>query len=216
VGAALTVMELIQILRAGSVTGQGKEISSSKSKYRTNFLHLYYVTMSGKFCTACGWWVDHTAFACPNCKASNFDHRDPAMQGDLTVSSTPVLQRKSQSDIEEENRLKFEESIDPVLLAKFKHRFQLELEEIAYLEWRAMQPEWKFQVMKAEKDPKSQAAIGGFVGPHAVTTAAGVFIGTTAIRTELNEMNKEEGGEGSDGSGDEEGGIFGFLDGLFE
>jgi hypothetical protein len=70
--------------------------------------------------------------------------------------------------------------------------------------------------MKAEKDPKSQAAIGGFVGPHAVTTAAGVFIGTTAIRTELNEMNKEEGGEGSDGSGDEEGGIFGFLDGLFE
>jgi hypothetical protein len=137
------------------------------------------------------------------------------MQIDPPVDSTPVLQRKSRSEIEEANRLKFEESMDPDLLAKFKHRFQLELEEIAYLEWRAMQHQWQFLVMKAEKDPKSQAVIGGFVGPHAVTTAAGVFIGTTAIRTELDEMNDDEGGEGSDGSGDEEGGIAGFLDGLF-
>jgi hypothetical protein len=105
--------------------------------------------------------------------------------------------------------------MDPDLLAKFKHRFQLELEEIAYLEWRAMQPEWKFQVMKAEKDPKSQAIIGGFAGPHAVTTAAGVFIGTTAIRTELDEMNNDEGGESSDSSGDDEGGIAGFLGDIF-
>lgn len=171
--------------------------------------------MSGKYCFACGWWVDHTVLACPNCKASNFDHRDPEMQIDPPVDSTPVLQRKSRSEIEEANRLKFEESMDPDLLAKFKHRFQLELEEIAYLEWRAMQHQWQFLVMKAEKDPKSQAVIGGFVGPHAVTTAAGVFIGTTAIRTELDEMNDDEGGEGSDGSGDEEGGIAGFLDGLF-
>ena len=138
------------------------------------------------------------------------------MQIDPPVDSTPVLQRKSRSDIEEANRLKFEESMDLELLAKFKHRFQLELEEISYLEWRAMQPQWQFLVMKAEKDPKSQAILGGFVGPHAVTTAAGVFIGTTIIGTELDEMNDDEGGEGSDGSGDEEGGIAGFLDGLFD
>jgi hypothetical protein len=137
------------------------------------------------------------------------------MQIDPPVGSTPVLQRKSRSDIEEANRLKFEESMDPELLAKFKHRFQLELEEISYLEWRAMQPQWQFLVMKAEKDPKSQAIIGGFVGPHAVTSAAGVFIGTTAIRTELDEMNNDEGGDSSDSSGDDEGGIAGFLDGLF-
>lgn len=159
--------------------------------------------------------MDHTVLACPNCKASNFDHRDPEMQIDPPVGSTPVLQRKSRSDIEEANRLKFEESMDPELLAKFKHRFQLELEEISYLEWRAMQPQWQFLVMKAEKDPKSQAIIGGFVGPHAVTSAAGVFIGTTAIRTELDEMNNDEGGDSSDSSGDDEGGIAGFLDGLF-
>jgi hypothetical protein len=105
--------------------------------------------------------------------------------------------------------------MDPDLLAKFKHRFQLELEEIAYLEWRAMQPEWQFQVMKAEKDPKSQAILGGFVGPRAVTTAAGVFIGTTIIGTEPNDMSNDQGGESSDISGDDEGGIAGFLDGLF-
>lgn len=194
------------------MTGQGIEICNSDSKYLSDSLHLYYVTMSGKFCIACGWWVDHSASACPNCKASNFDHRDPEMQGDLTVSSTPVLQRKSQSDIEEENRLKFEESIDPVLLAKFKHRFQLELEEIAYLEWRAMQTEWKFQVMKAETDPKSQAIIGGFVGPQAVTTAAGVFIGTSMIRNQLDEVNDNLADDSAEISGgDEEGG---FLDSL--
>jgi hypothetical protein len=105
--------------------------------------------------------------------------------------------------------------MDPDLLAKFKHRFQLELDEIAYLEWRAMQPEWKFQVMKAEKDPKSQAIIGGFAGPHAVTTAAGVFIGTTIIGTEPNDTSNDQAGESSDISGDEEGGILGLLGDLF-
>jgi len=75
-----------------------------------------------------------------------------------------------------------------------------------------MQPEWKFQVMKAEKDPQSQAVIGRFAGPHAVTTAAGVFIGTTAIRTELDELNDDEAG---DSSGDDEGGISGLLGDLF-
>ena len=170
----------------------------------------------GRCCFACGWWVEHTVLACPNCKASNFDHRDPEMQIDPWVGSTPVLQRKSQYEIEDEERLQREASMDPDLLARFKHRFQLKLEEIAYLEWRAMQPEWKFQVMKAEKDPKSQAIVGGFVGPHAVTTAAGVFIGTTIIGTELDEMNDDEGGKGSDGSGDDEGEIAGFLDGLFD
>ena len=157
---------------------------------------------------------------CPQCNSRFFTlvslQEVPTSSVYTPVPKVPYVPPKSQYEIEEEKRLQHEESMDPDLLAKFKHRFQLELEEIAYLEWRAMQPEWKFQVMKAETDPKSQAAIGGFVGPHAVTTAAGVFIGTTAIRTELNEMNKEEGGEGSDGSGDEEGGIFGFLDGLFE
>jgi hypothetical protein len=69
--------------------------------------------------------------------------------------------------------------------------------------------------MKAPKDPTSQAIIGGFVGPHAVTAAAGVFIGTTVIGTEPDDMNDGEGGESSDSSGGDEGGIAGFLDGLF-
>jgi len=156
--------------------------------------------------------VEFTVLACPNCKASSFDHRDPEMQIVPPASSAPVLQRKSPSEIEEENRLKFEASIDPDILVRFKQRFQSELEEISYLEWRAMQPEWKFQEMKAETDPKSQAIIGGFVGPQAVTTAAGVFIGTTAIRTELDELNDDEAG---DSSGDDEGGISGLLGDLF-
>jgi hypothetical protein len=121
----------------------------------------------------------------------------------------PYVQQKTQFEIEEEKRLKHEESMDPELLAKFKHRFKLELEEISYLEWRAMQPEWQHQVMKANSDPKSQAVLSGLVGPRAVGTAAGVFIGTTIIGTESN--GDDQGGESIDSSGAEEGGIFGLL-----
>jgi hypothetical protein len=124
----------------------------------------------------------------------------------------PYVQQKTQFEIEEEKRLKHEESMDPELLAKFKHRFKLELEEISYLEWRAMQPEWQHQVMKANSDPKSQAVLSGLVGPRAVGTAAGVFIGTTIIGTESN--GNDQGGESIDSSGAEEGGIFGFFEGL--
>jgi hypothetical protein len=102
--------------------------------------------------------------------------------------------------------------MDPELLAKFKHRFKLELEEISYLEWRAMQPEWQHQVMKANSNPKSQAVLSGLVGPRAVTTAAGVLIGTTIIGTEPN--GNDQGGESIDSFGAEEGGIFGFFEGL--
>jgi len=147
--------------------------------------------MSGKFCRACGWWVEHSASACPNCKASNFDHRDPETQTNSAVGSTTVLQRKSQSEIEEENRRQFEESIDPDVLVRFKRRFQSELEEITYLQWRAMQPQWKAQVAKAESDPKSE---------------------TSMIRNQLDEVNDNLADESTEISGgDEEGG---FLDSL--
>jgi hypothetical protein len=102
--------------------------------------------------------------------------------------------------------------MDPELLAKFKHRFKLELEEISYLEWRAMQPEWQHQVRKANSNPNSQAILSGLVGPRAVTTAAGVLIGTTIIGTAPN--GNDQGGESIDSSGAEEGGIFGFFEGL--
>jgi hypothetical protein len=168
--------------------------------------------MSGKFCSACGWWVEHSASACPNCKASNFDHRDPETQTNSAVGSTTVLQRKSQSEIEEENRRQFEESIDPDVLVRFKRRFQSELEEITYLQWRAMQPQWKAQVAKAESDPKSDAGVSGFVTTQPYTTAAGVFIGTSMIRNQLDEVNDNLADESTEISGgDEEGG---FLDSL--
>jgi len=156
---------------------------------------------------------------CPECNSRFFTlvslKEVPYSPTQTPIPRVPYVPPKSQHEIEEEKRLQHEESMDPDLLAKFKHRFQLELEEIAYLEWRAMQHQWQFLVMKAEKDPKSQAIIGGFVGPHAVTTAAGVFIGTTIIGTEPNDISNDQGGESSDISGDDEGGIAGFLDGLF-
>jgi len=144
---------------------------------------------------------------CPNCDSKIF-----TLVLQPEVADGPP---KSAYEIEEEKRFKLDESLKPEVLIKFKRRMELELAEIAYLEWRALQPQWKFQVMNAEKDSKSQAIIGRFAGPHAVTTAAGVFIGTTAIRTELDEMNDDQGGESSDSSGDDEGGIAGLLGDLF-
>ena len=171
--------------------------------------------MNLKSCSACNAEYEAHIGKCPKCDSTYFtvvSQEEPDSSIDGIVPRVPYVRAKSKYEIEEEQRLQHEESMDPELLAKFKHRFKLELEEIAYLEWRAMQHEWKDQVMKAEKDPKSQAIIGGFVGPRAVTTAAGVYIGTTAIRSEISELNNDDGG-GS--SGGEEGGISDFIEGLF-
>ena len=172
--------------------------------------------MNIKSCSNCNAEYEAQVSKCPKCDSEFFILVSPQDSPDSSIDSragrVPHVRPKSQFEIEEEKRLKHEESMDPDLLAKFKHRIKLELEEIAYLEWRAMQHEWKDQVMKAEKDPKSQAIIGGFVGPRAVTTAAGVYIGTTAIRSEISELNNDDGG-GS--SGGEEGGISDFIEGLF-
>jgi len=138
------------------------------------------------------------------------------MQTNSAVGSTTVLQGKSQSEIEEENRRQFEESIDPDVLVRFNRRFQSELEEITYLQWRAMQPQWKAQVAKAESDAKSDAGVSSFVTTQPYTTAAGVFIGTSMIRNQLDEVNDNLADDSAEISGgDEEGGIAGFLDGLF-
>ena len=172
--------------------------------------------MNLKSCSTCNAEYEAHIGKCPKCNSTYFTvvslQEGPDSSIDGIVPRVPYVRAKSKFEIEEEQRLQHEESMDPELLAKFKHRFKLELEEIAYLEWRAMQHEWKDQVMKAEKDPKSQAIIGGFVGPRAVTTAAGVYIGTTAIRSEISELNNDDGG-GS--SGGEEGGISDFIEGLF-
>lgn len=171
--------------------------------------------MNLKSCSDCNAEYEAHIGKCPKCNSTYFTvvslQEEPDSSIDGIVPRFPYVRPKSKFEIEEEQRLQHEESINPDLLAKFKHRFKLELEEIAYLEWRAMQHEWKDQVRKAEKDPKSQAIIGGFVGPRAVTTAAGVYIGTTAIRSEISELNNDDGG-GS--SGGEEGGISDFFDGL--
>ncbi len=171
--------------------------------------------MNLKSCSACNAEYEAHIGKCPKCNSTYFTvvslQEEPDSSIDGIVPRVRYVRPKSKFEIEEEQRLQEEESMDPDLLAKFKHRFKLELEEIAYLEWRAKQHEWKDQVKKAEKDPKSQAIIGGFVGPRAVTTAAGVYIGTTAIRSEISELNNDDGG-GS--SGGEEGGISDFFDGL--
>ena len=172
--------------------------------------------MNLKSCSTCNAEYEAHIGKCPKCNSTYFTvvslQEGPDSSIDGIVPRVPYVRAKSKYEIEEDQRLQHEESMDPDLLAKFKHRFKLELEEIAYLEWRAMQHEWKDQVMKAEKDPKSQAIIGGFVGPRAVTTAAGVYIGTTAIRSEISELNNDDSG-GS--SGGEEGGISDFIEGLF-
>jgi len=168
-----------------------------------------------KSCSACNAEYEAHIGKCPKCNSTYFTvvslQEEPDSSIDGIVPRVRYVRPKSKFEIEEEQRLQDEESMDPDLLAKFKHRFKLELEEIAYLEWRAKQPEWQFQVMNANSDPKSQAVLGGFVGPRTVTTAAGVIIGATVIGTEPNDVNNDEGG-GS--SGGEEGGISDFFDGL--
>ncbi len=156
---------------------------------------------------------------CPKCDSTYFTlvslREVPTSSTQTSVPKVPVVPPKSQYEIEEEQRLFYEASIDPELLVRFKRRFQLELEEMTYLEWRAMQPQWKFQVAKTGSEPRVESETGGLSGTQIRSTAAGVFLGTAAIRAQLDDINNEEDSESSDSSGDDEGGIAGFLDGLF-
>lgn len=176
--------------------------------------------MNHKRCEDCKTEYEDEVGRCPECNSRFFTSLSlrevPYSPTQTPTPKVPHVPPKSQYEIEEDRRRVYEAAIDPDLLAKFKHRFQLELQEIAYLEWRAMQPQWKLQVTKAESDPKSQASVGGYIARPEVATAVGVFMGTGAIRHQLDEMQKVEDSESSDNSGDEEGGIAGFLDGLFE
>jgi hypothetical protein len=157
---------------------------------------------------------------CPKCDSKfytvgtitdpDFSSRTPSEieEGNRLKLYTP---KKTASEIEADERDKYEKSIGPENVKKFKNRLKLELEEIAYQEWRAMQPEWKNQVARVESNPKSQANMSGFASSQAAATALGVFVGTTAIRAQLTELNENlEDTTGGD-SGDSEGG---FMDSL--
>ena len=117
---------------------------------------------------------------------------------------------KTPSEIEKDERMRLERNIGPEKVKKFKSRLKLELEEIAYREWRALQPEWKTQVAKAESNPTSQAIMGGFVGTQAGATALGVAVGTAGIRYQLSEITENQEGASV---GESDGGV---LDSLGE
>ena len=146
---------------------------------------------------------------CPKCDSKFYTVR--TIKDSEFPSKTP-------SQIEADERDKYEKSIGPENVKKFKNRLKLELEEIAYQEWRAMQPEWKNQVARVESNPKSQANMSGFASSQAAATALGVFVGTTAIRAQLTELNENledtTGGDSGD-SGDSEGGFMDSLGDLF-
>lgn len=176
--------------------------------------------MATKYCTACGWSVDHAILTCPNCSSSNFDHREAEGRIDAPIRDALNTQLKSQAEIDEESRLKLDESIDPKILAKFKERLKRELEEIAYLEWRAIQPSWKVQAEKAGVTSTQHAEDHPMIDPRVYSTAAGVLIGTSGIRGQLSAINdsiNEDSVENSEvGSGDDEGGVLDMLGGIFD
>jgi hypothetical protein len=161
---------------------------------------------------------------CPKCDSKfyavgtindpDFSSRTPSEieEGNRLKLYTPT---KTPSEIEEEERIKYDKSIGPENVKKFQNRLKLELEEIAYQEWRAMQPEWKNQVARVESNPKSQPNMNGFASSQAAATALGVFVGTTAIRAQLAELNENQENSSSGDSGDSEGGFMDSLGDLF-
>lgn len=161
---------------------------------------------------------------CPNCDSRyyavgtindpGFSSRTPSEidEANRLKLYTPT---KTAAEIAEDERVKYEKSIGPENLKKFKNRLKLELEEIAYQEWRAMQPEWKNQVARVESNSKVQPNISGLASSQAAATALGVFVGTTAIRAQLNEINQNLDEATGGDSGDSEGGFLDSLGDLF-
>lgn len=148
-----------------------------------------------KFCDKCSYELAMDIFTCPKCSSGVFVHRDPNQP--FPISPTEELPRtsgtlRSLSTARETSPQTREASpkpreIAPEKLKKFKARFAKELENLEYLEWRSVQPNWKND--NVQQRMKSIQ-----------TTAAGVFLGTSVLRAEVNniqDMNLADSNEGS-------------------
>ena len=148
--------------------------------------------MGEKYCVKCNKRIEMNIFVCPECSSESFFHHDPNLP--FPYAGTPPVDDNKVFPWQLPPEPKTVKTIDPEKLEKFQARFSKELEELEYLEWRSRQPGWR--------DPDLQKRMKGITA-----TAAGVALGTAALRGQLGDIKSAIT---DDGSG-EDSGWFGDL-----
>lgn len=154
---------------------------------------------------------------CPECQASSFLHQDPKKSAaeleqekaarEQLRSMTPGERKKVAQDWSQENNSaqvqlsQKEKALGPEKLEAFRRRYQKELLELEYIEWRSLQPGWK--------GPEMQQRL-----KNISSTAAGVAIGTSFMNGQLRSLRDEISGEGGEG-GEDEGGVMDWIGDIF-
>jgi hypothetical protein len=187
--------------------------------------------MKKKRCGKCFADVISTAIYCPHC--GKVDSWLPTPQGDsrgalteiwspeaVSTNTSPVPQQSSQ-DLSATRRELVDNSLGEEKVAQYRVRLAKEIEELKYQQWRELQPEWHEATQSTEPITTNQFSRGAGVASNfqnpMFATAAGVFVGTGAMRYQLGEIQNDLEAQNLDVSGaaDSSGGFMDGFDGGF-
>lgn len=178
--------------------------------------------MKKKRCSKCFADVQSTAIYCPHCGIVDSwlpTPQEPSegipteiWRPEAPIATTPQALKQPLEDSDATKRATVDSALGEKKVAQYRARLAKEIEEIKYQEWRAIQPEWKKMAEGSLQNKLSTP----FQNPM-ITTAAGVLIGTTAMRYQLGEIQSELEGENIDlgGTTNTSGGFMDGFDGGF-
>jgi predicted nucleic acid-binding Zn-ribbon protein len=178
--------------------------------------------MKKKRCGKCFADVQSTAIYCPHCgivdswlptpQESSSESLTEIWRPEEQEATTPPVSEQTTHDVGVAKRAMVDSTLGEEKVAQYRARLAKEIEEIKYQEWRAIQPEWQ----KVAEGTRQYNPSSPFQNPM-IATAAGVMLGTTAMRYQLGTIQNELGEENVDPSGatDTSGGFMDGFDGGF-
>ena len=185
--------------------------------------------MKKKRCGKCFADVQSTAIYCPHCGI--VDSWLPTPEGAPAIAPQDIwqptaIEASSTSklpvpDADARRRELVDNSLGEVTVSQYRERLAKEIEELKYQQWRELQPDWHEATKGTPLNVNNQFTRGGaiastFQNPM-IATAAGVVLGTTAMRYQLGEIQNELEAQNLDqgGAADSSGGFMDGFDGGF-
>jgi predicted nucleic acid-binding Zn-ribbon protein len=185
--------------------------------------------MKKKRCGKCFADVQSTAIYCPHCGI--VDSWLPTPEGAPAIAAQDIWQPTAAEasstsklpvpDADATRRELVDNSLGEVTVSQYRERLAKEIAELKYQQWRELQPDWHEATKDTPLNVNNQFARGGaiastFQNPM-IATAAGVVLGTTAMRYQLGEIQNELEAQNLDqgGAADSSGGFMDGFDGGF-
>ena len=187
--------------------------------------------MKKKRCGKCFADVQSTAIYCPHC--GKVDNWLPTPQKEAAIapedlwqpSAAPtdasVTPQQAAQDLSATRRELVDNSLGEETVSQYRERLAKEIEELKYQQWRELQSDWHEATKGTPLNINTQFARGGaiastFQNPM-IATAAGVVLGTTAMRYQLGQIQNELEAQNLDqgGAADSSGGFMDGFDGGF-